>query len=138
MQISYVVQDLQAAIEERVERLGVGSWSITDHFRPQNPRYRDQPSNVDVDVAIAMSYSGATNIELIQQLNDPPSVYLDGIKKHGYGFHDWSVGTLTYERDVERYRSRGDVLAFSCAAPKLTYIENQQFSTGVRRVDRSE
>lgn len=128
MQICFVVPNLREAIADWAERLGVGPWSITEHFRPRDPIYRGQPSTADV--AIGMSYSGPMNVELIQPLDDAPSVYRDWIAKHGHGFHHWGVGTRDFARDVERYRSRGDVIAFSSSAPRLVYIETKSTLPG--------
>jgi hypothetical protein len=59
-----------------------------------------------------MSYSNQMCIELIQQLNDVPSVYTEVRERRGYGFHHWGVGTYSYNDDAAHYRARGYELAF--------------------------
>jgi len=63
--------------------------------------YRDAPTSARI--AVAITYSGAMQVELIQQLADAPSVYADFLDAHGPGLHhlgyfaddfDASVATL--------------------------------------------
>lgn len=110
MQIAYIVPDLKAAIGQYVSGMNVGPWFVSEHFSGEDKRYRGKPT--DVDMTIAMSYSNQMCIELIQQLNDTPSVYTDIRDKRGYGFHHWGVGTYNFERDAGHYRKQGYELAF--------------------------
>ncbi len=55
-------------------------------------RYADlQGKPTDLAISVAVSYSNDMMIELIQQKNDIPSVYMDTVKKRGYGFHHYAV-----------------------------------------------
>jgi hypothetical protein len=64
MQMSYVVKDIHRAIQDWIDKLNVGPWFLLEHFTGGRPVYRGQPSTADV--AIAMSFAGHMNIELIQ------------------------------------------------------------------------
>jgi hypothetical protein len=75
MQIAYIVPDLKTAIEQYVGQMKIGPWFVSDHFAGEQKTYRGAPTNVDM--TIAMSYSNQMCIELIQQLNDAPSVYTE-------------------------------------------------------------
>jgi Glyoxalase/Bleomycin resistance protein/Dioxygenase superfamily len=110
MQIAYIVPDLRAAIEHYRRATNVGPWYVSEHFIGEDKKYRGVAT--DVDMTIAMSYSNQMCIELIQQLNDVPSVYTEVRDQRGYGFHHWGVGTYDFERDAAHYRSRGYELAF--------------------------
>jgi Glyoxalase/Bleomycin resistance protein/Dioxygenase superfamily len=110
MQIAYIVPDLKAAIEQYVSQMKIGPWFVSDHFAGEQKTYRGAPT--DVDMTIAMSYSNQMCIELIQQLNDTPSVYTAIRDRQGYGFHHWGVGTYEFERDAAHYRANGCALAF--------------------------
>lgn len=110
MQIAYIVPDLKAAVEQYVSGMKVGPWFVGEHFAGEDKRYRGKPT--DVDMTIAMSYSNQMCIELIQQLNDTPSVYTEIRDKRGYGFHHWGVGTYDFARDEKHYRDCGYELAF--------------------------
>jgi len=62
--MAYVVADLRAAMTQWSSKLEVGPWFVLEHFTGVDPVYRGQPSRADV--ALAMSFAGHMNIELIQ------------------------------------------------------------------------
>lgn len=115
MQMAYVVADLRAAIDDWIRRLHVGPWFVLDHFTGIDPVYRGGPSRADV--AIAMSFAGHMNIELIQPHDNQPSVYKEVIDIRGYGFHHWGVATATLADDIQRYEVMGMELAFRAGVP---------------------
>lgn len=128
VQMSYVVPDLHAAIAQWSKTLRVGPWFVLEHFTGDNPSYRGQPSKAEI--ALAMSFAGHMNLELIQQKNDAPSVYREVIEKRGYGFHHWGVATWNFDAAVAQYESAGYPLGFLAAVPsggRVAYMD----TTGV-------
>ncbi len=124
IQMAYVVEDIHRAMHEWSSRLKAGPWFLLDHFRGVDPQYRGQ--STQVDIALAIGFSGHMSIELIQQLNDEPSVYREVVDKRGYGFHHFGIATSNFDRDVERYRSSGAALAFSLRVPsggRVAYMD---------------
>ena len=124
IQIAYVVPDIHAAMNHWVNKLKVGPWFMLDHFTGTDPVYRGGPSQADV--ALAMSFAGHMNMELIQPNNDAPSVYRELIDKRGYGFHHWGVATWNFDRDVKKYRDDGYELAFLARVPsgaRIAYMD---------------
>jgi Glyoxalase/Bleomycin resistance protein/Dioxygenase superfamily len=115
VQMAYTVQDIRAAIDEWTSRLSVGPWFLLEHFTGERPRYRGRPSRADV--AIAMSFSGSMNIELIQPNDAHPSVYKETIDAAGYGFHHWGVASADVDGDVARYAALGMREAFRAGVP---------------------
>ena len=89
IQMAYVVPDVRAAMSAWVEKVKVGPWFLLEHFTGNDPKYRGRDSTADV--AIAMSFAGHMNIELIQPNNEAPSVYREWIERRGYGFHHWDA-----------------------------------------------
>ena len=73
----------------------------------------------DAGRSLACSPSpGETNIELIQQHDEEPSVFRETLKARGaHGFHHWAIGARDFEKTVAHYRSRGYAEAFSDTAP---------------------
>ena len=53
------------------------------HVRLPEQVYRNEPT--DVDMSVALSYSGPIQVELIQQHNDAPSLYRDFLKERPEG-----------------------------------------------------
>jgi hypothetical protein len=124
IQMAYVVEDIHSAMREWSARLKVGPWFLLDRLRGVDPKYRGQPT--DVEIALAMSFTGHMNIELIQQLNSAPSAYREIIDRRGYGFHHFGVATWNFEREVERFRTSGAELAFSLGVPsggRVAYMD---------------
>jgi hypothetical protein len=114
-QLAYTVPDLDAAIRHHVDLLGIGPWYLVEHFAASEMTYRGEPTSVDYNLALA--FTGSAQIELIQQLDDSPSVYRDRIDHAGHGFHHWGIGTLTFDDEVCRLEAQGYEVAFSGRAP---------------------
>jgi hypothetical protein len=115
MQMAYVVQDIRQSIHEWIDKLNVGPWFLLDHFTGEQPVYRGRQSSADV--AIAMSFAGHMNVELIQPNDSNPSVYREVIDTRGYGFHHWGVASSDVDADIERYRAMGMDVAFRAGVP---------------------
>jgi len=124
IQTAYVVKDIRQAIDSWVKDLKVGPWFMIDRFGGQDAQYRGEPSHAES--ALAMSFAGHMNIELIQPVNDAPSVYWDTIKKRGYGFHHWGLATSNFDQDLAQYRARGYEVAFFARVPsggRVAYMD---------------
>ncbi|MDR2213268.1 MAG: VOC family protein [Pseudomonadales bacterium] len=132
MQVCYIVPDLQQAIREYAEFLGIGPWNVAERMSPDGMLYRGQPTNPDV--TLAMSYSGQLNIELIQQRDDTPSVYRETQERRGYGFHHWGVASVDFDGDLARYQARGLEVAFFktfAAGNRVAYIDTTEHLDGM-------
>jgi len=124
IQMAYVVEDIHRAMHDWANNLKVGPWFLIDHFTGEQAQYRGQPSQADV--ALAMSFAGHMNVELIQPNSSAPSVYRETIDKRGYGFHHFGVATSNFDRDVDRYRASGAELAFFLRVPsggRVAYMD---------------
>jgi len=124
VQMAYVVEDIHAAMKEWTSRMRVGPWFLLDRLAGVEAQYRGGPSQAEV--TLAMSFSGHMNVELIQQVNDAPSVYRETIEKRGYGFHHFGVATWNFDQEVERYRAGGAELAFLLRVPsggRVAYMD---------------
>lgn len=82
-QIGYVVHDLAEAAARWADTTGIGPWRVMDRVPLDHFTYRGEPSAVEIGIATA--YSGAVQIELIQQHNDAPSMYRDLLDTYGEG-----------------------------------------------------
>jgi hypothetical protein len=102
-------------MHEWTGKLNVGPWFLLDHFAGDRPVYRGRESKADV--AIAMSFAGHMNIELIQPNDTHPSVYKELIDTQGYGFHHWGVASADLDADIKRYEAMGMELAFRAGVP---------------------
>jgi Glyoxalase/Bleomycin resistance protein/Dioxygenase superfamily len=83
-QFGFIVPDIDAEISRWVG-LGVAPWSVVRQHPMKRCLYRGQPS--EPVISIAFSYSGDMQIELIQQHDDTPSIYLEFVTETGGGFN---------------------------------------------------
>ena len=124
IQMAYVVEDIHRAMREWSAELKVGPWFLLERFAGVDPVYRGQPSRAEI--ALAMSFAGHMNVELIQPLDSAPSIYREKIEKTGYGFHHFGMATSKFERDVARYQASGVELAFLLKVPsggRVAYMD---------------
>ncbi len=105
MQVAYIVEDIEKAMKHWTENVGIGPFYLFEHFELLDYKYRGTPS--ELDITLAMAYSGSMAFELIVQHSPSPSVYTEVIEKRGYGFHHWAVSTRTFDDDVARYEKSG-------------------------------
>lgn len=123
-QIAYVVEDLRASIEHFVRDMGAGPFFVLPHFLQPGQLYRGAASTADV--TIAMGFAGNTWFELIQPLDDNPSVYRETIMGRGFGFHHFGVAYRDVEAELASYLTNGWREASRAAVPtggEVVYLE---------------
>jgi len=80
-QVGYVVRDIEQAMRQWAG-LGVGPWFYKEDVVSTEFRYYGKPS-VLPKLSIALANSGDVQIELIQQRDDAPTLYLDTLARNG-------------------------------------------------------
>jgi len=95
IQNGFVVPDWRAAAGHWSSVLGVGPFFVLKHIEFEWCEYRGEKADIDMSVAIA--YSGSYQVELVQQHNDAPSIYTDFLARNEPGLQH--VGALV--DDVE-------------------------------------
>jgi hypothetical protein len=124
IQIAYSVADIQEAMRQYSELLHIGPWFLVGPFIPPKGVYRGATTKMHVSLALA--FAGETNIELIQQHDEEPSV-----------FHHWAIGARDFDKTVAHYRSRGYAEAFSDTAPmgfRVVYFDTTRDLPGMLEV----
>ena len=84
-QMAYVVRDIEPAMRHWIGVMGIGPFFYLENHTAPNSTYRGQPSSLKLNLAFAQC--GAMQIELLQPLNDAPSLLTDFIKAE---IHLWS------------------------------------------------
>lgn len=84
-QIAYCPRDFDAALRFWTEKMGVGPFFRRGPLCFPGLLYRGQPSDISFNMAIG--YWGDIQIELIEQLNDAPSIYRDWTDRGLEGVH---------------------------------------------------
>ena len=80
-QVGYVVRDIEQAMLQWA-RLGVGPWFYKEEVVSTEFRYHGKPSALP-KLSIALANSGDLQLELIQQRDDAPTLYLDSLRRQG-------------------------------------------------------
>jgi hypothetical protein len=131
IQMAYVVEDIRASMDWWMRDAKTGPWFLLDHFWAEDQVYRGTPSKADV--RIAMGFAGHMCIELIQPLDDHPSVYKEIIDQRGYGFHHIGLCVEDVEAAISDYEARGYELAFRANVPTggaVAYLDDGRNDRG--------
>jgi hypothetical protein len=105
MQNAFVVDDLDAAMDHWITRMGVGPFFVFQHIQFQEIIYRGRPTALDMTAAIA--YWGDLQIELVQQHNDAPSIYSEFSGRGLAGMQHMGVMTDDLDAHLERLKPLG-------------------------------
>jgi catechol 2,3-dioxygenase-like lactoylglutathione lyase family enzyme len=85
-QVGMVVKDIEAATAFWAQEMGIGPWILIEGSGAgRRFVYRGQVTNVEM--SIAFSYAGETQLELIAQTNSAPSLYLEFLNAGREGLH---------------------------------------------------
>lgn len=101
----YVVRDIEAALKHWTEVMGVGPFYYIDRVKCDWFTYRGEPS--PVEMSIALGNTGDLQIELIQQRNDAPSMYMDFLNAGREGLQHMSWWTTDYQAAYDRAIAAG-------------------------------
>ncbi len=118
-QHAYVVNDLDAAIERWIETTGAGPfWVSRDHVGVDET-YRGRP--VRHRMSYAFGGTGSTHVQLIQQMDEGPSIYRDMFAPGEEGFHHVAmlVPEAEHAGEVDRFRRAG----FEVASTMVSYVD---------------
>lgn len=102
-QIGYVVTDLDDAIAGWL-KMGVGPWFVIRGLS-QRVTYRDAPC--EVTLSLALSNSGDLQVELIQQLDETPSVFTEFLAATGGGFHQLAYWAEDFDAATTKLAEAG-------------------------------
>ena len=104
-QNGYVVRDIEAALRHWTEVLGVGPFFYFERVPIVDFRYRGEPQ--ELAVSIALANSGPLQIELIQQRNEAPSMYRDFLARGCEGLQHVAYWTEQFDADLARLGREG-------------------------------
>lgn len=124
-QTAFVVPDLQAAIRRWVADMHAGPFFVLPNFLVPGQIYRGEQSQADI--TLAMGFAGHMLIELIQPLDDHPSVYHETISLRGHGFHHFGMACADVDASSRDYQARGYREAFRAAVPtggEVVYLDD--------------
>lgn len=88
---------------------------MNERIGGEGSTFRGEPGKAEF--ALALAFSGHTMVELIQTLDDEPSIYKDAYERHGYGFHHVAKAVPNAREEVERHEASGASVRFHGLTP---------------------
>ena len=104
-QMGFVVDNFEEPIKHWTEKLNVGPFFILEHIDLQHFQYKGHKSVIDFSVAL--SFSGNTQIELIKQHCDTPSIYNEYSEIKRGCLHHICRLTSNINNDIEILEGQG-------------------------------
>ena len=138
-QSGFIVEDIDIAIEHFAARLNIGPWTTIRDVGPHGATYRGESAQAIVHVAFG--FSGHLVYELIQQVNDVPSLYREVIDDRGYGFHHLGCATPAFDQAVTAMGAAGfeNVGGLEIPDLRLAYFDTSDVLPGmVQLIEASE
>ncbi|MCB2066328.1 MAG: VOC family protein [Erythrobacter sp.] len=124
-QTAFIVPDLHEAIHQWARDMGAGPFFVLPHLLAPGQTYRGAESRADV--TLAMGFAGHMLIELIQPLDDHPSVYRETRELRGFGFHHLGIACADVDAASQEYQARGYHEAYRAAVPtggEVIYLDD--------------
>jgi methylmalonyl-CoA/ethylmalonyl-CoA epimerase len=115
-QIPYVVDDLDASIARWVEVVRAGPFFRIDGARVADVRYRGQP--VQAKLSLAIGHSGGVQIELIAPHGEAPSIY----RERTHGVHHLAYLARDFEGESQRLAALGHPVAWALTLPGICRV----------------
>jgi len=110
IQTAFITDDIHASMRELTRTLGAGPWFLRERGVFPKQIYQGQPAQTAL--AIALGYAGEMQFEIIQQLDDSPSVYRDHVERNGYGLHHLGMAATDYPAALAHHQAMGDTLVY--------------------------
>lgn len=110
-QLAYIVPDIKSAMDYWSSVLGIGPW----YYNPRVPikNYRHRGQRYEPHNSVALANSGPLQIELLQTLNDVPSMYREFTEAGLQGAQHVAYWTENFDTDLARLEARGFQVAMS-------------------------
>ena len=126
-QIAYLVEDIEKAAHQWARATGAGPFVLFDPFGFIDPLYHGEPC--DVNMGIALGFSGELCVELIVQHDDRPSIYSDWLREHGYGMHHVAMLADDFPATMRDHAEQGVQPIFSGGFgedTRLAYLDTRK------------
>ena len=104
-QLGYAVRDIEQAMQHWTSVMGVGPFFYLENHAAPNSTYRGKPANSRLSIAFAQC--GDVQIELLQPMNDAPSLLNDFLRAGHEGLQHVAFWTTTFDADLARYAALG-------------------------------
>lgn len=106
-QVAYVVNNLDEAIDNWHSQFGITPFAVVRECSPFNgATYRGKPMG-EVVLNLGFAYIGDIQLELIEQVNDTPSIYREALEGGAHSLHHYCVAVEDYESAYKHASENG-------------------------------
>ena len=125
-QLGFVVRNIDESLE-RFNRLGIGPFFRMDHLKLDYLRVNGQ--DADLDLSLAIAYSGDVQYELVEQHNAVPSPYKEFLDSNGEGLHHFCTWSDDLDADLARWTADGHrvVIDGQIGGARFVYMDSEMF-----------
>lgn len=126
MQLAFVPEDFDAAVEHWTKVMGVGPFFLMEGIHLEGMKYKGAPTDAVFDLALA--YWGDIQIELIRPRDDHPSIYSGEYAQVDGGLHHVCivVDDITEARKVCDAQGAEIVIEGTLGNTKVIYVDPGQ------------
>ncbi len=106
-QTAYIVPDIETAIEDWGSQLGIGPFALCREITPlAGSTFRGEPT-AEVVMNVAFAYIDDLQLELIEQVNETPSMYREAVERSGFGHHHYGFCVEDFDATYGRAMTDG-------------------------------
>lgn len=128
-QIAYVVDDIEKAINDWHDQVGIGPFALVRNCSPlAGSQYRGQPSG-DIAVNLAFAYIDGVQLELIEPVNDTSSLYREALQKGAHSVHHYGVCVEDFPAAYQHAMANGFTAVVDAGVPgvvQMAYVESDR------------
>ena len=123
-QMGYVVKDIDSAMRHWIDVCQIGPWFYVDKLVINNFKYKGQPS--DPHLSIALANSGDVQLELIQQRDKNPTLYQDFLNAGNEGLQHFSSWPENYDEIYQNALATGYTVGQEADSPRGRFVYFEQ------------
>lgn len=108
-QLGFMVHDIESALQHWTTNLGIGPFFYSERVEPDDFIHRGVPGQAPF--AVALANSGPLQIELVQPLDDSPSMWNEFLQSGNEGLQHLAYWRTDYDSVLDQALSAGWTIA---------------------------
>lgn len=128
-QLAYVVGDIDSAIASWHRQMSAGPFAVCRGVKPlEGSKYRGEDSH-GVELNLAFAYIGDVQLELIQPLNNTPSLYKEAIERGIHSLHHYGFCVEDFAASYQHAMDNGFTAVVDAGVPgvvQMSYVESTE------------
>jgi hypothetical protein len=124
-QLGYVVRDVEESMELWTTRFGVGPF-FHEPLIELTGFVHDGTERGSATIRLACANSGDVQIELIELVDETPSMFREFVEANGWGLQHWAAWPIAYDERLQRALDAGWVVGQSgdSVRGRFTYLRD--------------